>query len=172
MCSDIAIGFCSTWIKPFPILQIKFWDCAESRLFHKNANNSCLMMQWREKINLDITVIKCLFMSTPVAAWQYWTWSRSVYSASMSVSLTPGTSVHFVLGIFVSMEPADLENLVRGKKNNKKSSSQKAYHCPYISQLLSEYFSSVQFVQRWHSITLKMFLLSLERPVQSKTKGN
>lgn len=68
ICSDIAIGFCSTWIKPFPILQIKFWDCAESRLFHKNANNSCLMMQWRGKINLVITVIKCLFMNTPVCS--------------------------------------------------------------------------------------------------------
>lgn len=141
MRSDIAIGFCSTWIKPFPILQIKFWDCAESRLFHKNANNSCLMMQWREKINLDITVIKCLFMSTPVAAWQYWTWSRSVYSASMSVSLTPGTSVHFVLGIFVSMEPADLENLVRGKKNNKKKQQPESLPLPiYFTVIIRIFF--------------------------------
>lgn len=65
MYSDIAFGF---WIKPFLILQIKCWCCAESRFSHKNTNNSRLMMQLREKINLELAVIKCFFLNPP-ACW-------------------------------------------------------------------------------------------------------
>lgn len=50
----------------------------------------------------------------------------------MSVSLTPGASVHFVLGIFVSMEPADLETLTTEKKINKKIAADRKPTAPHI----------------------------------------
>lgn len=166
--SDTAIGFYSTSIKPFPIFQIKHWDCAESRLFHRRANNSCLMMQWRKADKSCYHCNKVPFVNTPDNTGH----GPALFTVPVCLSLPPAPSVQFVLGIFVSLEPADLETLIREGENNNKISSQQAQHHPCISSSLSECFSSVRFAQRCHPITLEMFLLSLERPVQSQTKGN
>lgn len=169
MHSDIAFGF---WIKPFLILQIKCWCCAESRFSHKNTNNSRLMMQLREKINLELAVIKCFFLNPPAC------WVQAVLATSQGclrcqrgcpTLLSTCTFCSWHICVCGASWPW---NSHQREKNKKKKNQQPGATTLHIFQLLSEYFSSVQFAQKWHSITPKMFPLSRERHVQSETRGN
>lgn len=111
-CSDTAVGFCSTRMKPFCFANEMKTLCRMQAFphAHTNTNNSHLMLQWREKINLDIAAVKCLSLPTLLCAHGLMMLDTlQLCLQSHSVSLTPGTLAHSVLGIFVSMEPADLE---------------------------------------------------------------
>lgn len=75
---------------------------------------------------------------------------------SQSVSLTPGTSTPFVLGIFVSMEPADLGTHSTGKKKRIKKYWQAENWPPSPPVVMIRMLSpSPWFAQRWCSVTLK-----------------